>query len=250
MTDTDTKQNPITTAHEKVVETAKDQTASKPVRSYRFYIFQLFLMTAIVGFAVLTVLARTAAYFPIDLLVTQSFQAFQPYGLLPLMRFISWFGFFPQTLLVIAGLVFFLLVIRFKWEALMAVTAAAAAMILNTVVKFFVARPRPGQSLVHVFAEVGGFSFPSGHVMFYTAFYGFLAFIAYTHLKQGWLRIIMVTIFTLMVVLVGPSRIYLGEHWASDVLGGYLLGSLTLIGAIQLYKRGRPRFLDEAKTGV
>ena len=49
-------------------------------------------------------------------------------------------------------------------------------------------------------------------------------------------------VFGLLVLLIGVSRIYVGEHWASDVLGAYLLGSLTLVGILQLYRWGKPRF--------
>jgi len=55
-------------------------------------------------------------------------------------------------------------------------------------------------------------------------------------------RTLLVVFFGLLVLLIGISRIYVGEHWASDVLGAYLLGTLTLVAIIQLYRWGKPRF--------
>jgi undecaprenyl-diphosphatase len=95
---------------------------------------------------------------------------------------------------------------------------------------------------VHVFRHVTETSFPSGHVVTYTAFFGFLWFMAYTVLKHSWQRTALLFLLGGLVVLVGPSRIYLGEHWFSDVIGAYLLGSLWLSLSIYLYRWGKPRF--------
>ncbi len=93
-----------------------------------------------------------------------------------------------------------------------------------------------------VLQELASYSFPSGHVMLYTAFFGFLTFLSFSLLKPSWKRRLLTLFFLSLVFLVGPSRIYLGQHWASDVFAGYLLGSLWLLLAIQLYRWGKPRF--------
>jgi undecaprenyl-diphosphatase len=86
------------------------------------------------------------------------------------------------------------------------------------------------------------YSFPSGHVMFYTGFFGFIWFLAFTLLKPSLTRNLLLIFFGSLVLLVGASRIYRGEHWASDVLGAYLLASLTLVVIIQIYRWGKNRF--------
>jgi undecaprenyl-diphosphatase len=93
-----------------------------------------------------------------------------------------------------------------------------------------------------VLATLTDSSFPSGHVMFYTGFYGFIIFLAYTLMKPSIRRTLLVVVFGLLVLLIGVSRVYVGEHWASDALGAYLLGTLTLVAIIQLYRWGKPRF--------
>jgi membrane-associated phospholipid phosphatase len=73
-------------------------------------------------------------------------------------------------------------------------------------------------------------------------FFGFLLFLAFTLLKSSWERTLLIIFFTGLIALVGISRIYEGEHWASDVLAAYLLGSLWLTLSIYGYRWGKPRF--------
>jgi undecaprenyl-diphosphatase len=124
----------------------------------------------------------------------------------------------------------------------MALIAALFTTGINVVVKDLVQRPRPTPNLVNVFAKLTSYSFPSGHVMYYLVFFGFIWFLAFTLLKPSLKRTILLVFFGILIVLVGVSRVYLGEHWTSDVLGSYLLGSLTLAAIIQFYLWGKKRF--------
>jgi membrane-associated phospholipid phosphatase len=109
-------------------------------------------------------------------------------------------------------------------------------------VKDLVRRPCPTPNLVNVFAKLPRYSFPSGHVMFYLGFFGFIWFLAFTLLKPSLKRSLLLVILGILTVLIGVSRVTLGEHWTSDVLGSYLLGSLTLAAIIQFSLWGKKRF--------
>ncbi|HUS15199.1 MAG TPA: phosphatase PAP2 family protein [Chloroflexia bacterium] len=114
--------------------------------------------------------------------------------------------------------------------------------LVTIVVKQTVGRPRPTKDLVRVVHNLGETSFPSGHVVHYVTFYGFLFYIFFTHLKQGQWRNAGLCVLAALVLLVGPSRVYMGEHWPSDVGGAYLVGSLWLAVEIVAYLEMKARF--------
>jgi undecaprenyl-diphosphatase len=109
---------------------------------------------------------------------------------------------------------------------------------LSTVLKAAMDRPRPvgGTDLRVVVAPLGGSSFPSGHVITYVGTYGFLAYLADTLLRDPLTRRVATGGFVALVLLVGPSRIYQGHHWPTDVSASYLLGTTYLIAVIAGYR--------------
>ena len=122
--------------------------------------------------------------------------------------------------------------------------ALVGVVLLNQVCKFIVQRPRPeGFRLI---AE-SGYSFPSGHSMVAMAFYGLLAWMAWRHERDAVVRRISVTGFALVVVLVGISRIYLGVHYASDVIAGFCLAAAWLAVYTTVVA---PIFLPEETTSL
>lgn len=195
-----------------------------------------------VAFAILTFLVVTVPTFPIDLKITHGLQSINNSFFSWLMTFISWAGISPQSFIITAIIIVLIYVLGYHWEATASLIAASTVELLNLLIKVLVHRVRPSVNLVHVTSLLKSYSFPSGHVMFYIGFFGFLCFLIFTILKPSWLRTSMLVIFGGHVVLVGISRIYLGEHWPSDVAGAYLLGGLCLIGYIQLYRWGKARF--------
>ncbi|MGO4987169.1 MAG: phosphatase PAP2 family protein [Gallicola sp.] len=98
--------------------------------------------------------------------------------------------------------------------------------IINTSLKYLIQRPRPeGYRLI----EQGGFSFPSGHSMSSMAFYGFLIYLVHKKVKNEKKSKIYTAVFSILIILIGLSRIYLGVHYASDVLAGFSVGLSYLI---------------------
>jgi undecaprenyl-diphosphatase len=212
-----------------------------PTRHYRAAAFQAYVLVAMALFVALAVAAHFIPYFPIDLTITHAIQSSHGAAFDALMRGISWLGFMPQVTLLAAVVILILFVTGLRWEA---VTAAFAmgGVAFGGLVKAIVTRPRPSADLVHVFQELPTSGFPSGHTLMAGAFYGFLAFLVYTLLKPSWLRNLVLVVFAVVIALMGPSRIYLGEHWFSDVAGAYVLSSLWLALTIRVYRWGKPRF--------
>jgi membrane-associated phospholipid phosphatase len=101
----------------------------------------------------------------------------------------------------------------------------------NTVIKDIVHRTRPHTIYVE-HMRIHSYSFPSGHSFGATVFYGLLAYLAYQHLPRPWSFTVPV-LLTILIILVGISRVYLGAHFPSDVIIGWLLGGLSLLAIIK-----------------
>ena len=110
------------------------------------------------------------------------------------------------------------------------------ALPINAIVKNIVDRHRPGEAEAKIHpGPRWGFSYPSGHSMGAAAFYGFLAFLCWILIPELPLRIALTSMFALLPILVGLSRVYLGAHWASDVVGGWAGGLFVATPLALLY---------------
>jgi membrane-associated phospholipid phosphatase len=213
-----------------------------PVRRYRAALFQAALVGMACAFAGLTFLVKITPFFALDLQITQTLQQFNSPAISFFMRLISWPGFNPQATILSALIILLISTSGLRWEAAATLIAAVLSTLINILVKGLIQRPRPTPDLVSVFSTLSSFSFPSGHVMLYLDLFGFVGFLAFSLLKPSLRRSLILALCGSLIALVGVSRIYLGEHWASDVLGSYLLGSLVLAAVIRIYLWGKPRF--------
>jgi membrane-associated phospholipid phosphatase len=237
-----TSQKPVEKVKDAAQQAAKKETTSRPKREYRTFLFQVSLFAAIGAFAVLTFMVKTIPSFPIDLEIARALQSINSPIFAALMNLISWPGFSPQSFIISALIVVVIYTLGLQWEAITALVAALLPPLVNVLVKDWIRRPRPTIDLVQVFGVLNSYSFPSGHVMFYVGFFGFVWFLVYTLLKRSWRRTLLLIFLGSLIALVGISRIYLGQHWPSDVLGAYLLGGLTLVAILEFYRWGKKRF--------
>ncbi len=107
--------------------------------------------------------------------------------------------------------------------------------LMNRLIKYIVKRPRP-QELALVIEN--GYSFPSAHSMVSFAFYGFIIYLIMRSNVGKKNKIVITALLSLIVVLIGISRVYLGVHYATDVLGGFLIGLIYLVIFIKfVYKK-------------
>jgi membrane-associated phospholipid phosphatase len=122
-------------------------------------------------------------------------------------------------------------------EAAVLLGVVLVGQILKISVKDFIDRPRPQQDVVRVLIDAKEiYSFPSGHTVHYTVFFGFLWFLTFALVNDRKLRWPLLAIWAGLILGVGLARIYLGAHWVSDVLGGYLLGGSVLSAGVAFYR--------------
>jgi membrane-associated phospholipid phosphatase len=232
--------NPVKTWQQTI--DAKGAVVPPAGRRYRAEVFQGYMILAVVVFFILAVLAHTVAYFTFDVTITHAVQTFNAGWFDALMYALSWIGFAPQVWIISLVVLLFLYASGLHWETVVTFVSLVGITALGTGIKLLVDRPRPSADLVNVLSQLKDNSFPSGHVLYFTTFVGFLLFLSYTLLKHSWWRTTLLIIFGGMVALIGLSRIYEGQHWASDVIGAYLLGSVWLGLSILVYRWGKPRF--------
>lgn len=196
------------------------------------------LRAGIAGFAALTVLVQTKQGEAIDRAITARLQTIRHPLVERAMTVVSWFGFPPQSRVLPLAYAAVLWIARLRLEAVFQLAAAGTGL-LSTIVKSFMRRPRPiaGKHLRVVAAPLGGSSFPSGHVMTYVGVYGWMAIMAQRLVRPALLRRLVVAALTTLITAIGPSRIYLGHHWPSDVAASYLLGSSYLAALLVAYRR-------------
>lgn len=195
----------------------------------------------LVALILLAVAAHAHTLLPFDLPFTREVQEHPTTIVSGILTFVSAIGYFPYAEIIIGACVLALVVLRLRLEAIFLV-ATALADALGALIKAVVNRHRPSPALVHVVQKLNSPSFPSGHTLHYTVFYGFLAFVLITSFRASWWRNVLVAICFALIVLVGISRVYLGEHWLTDVLGGYLLGGLFLLPLVAAYLWARAHF--------
>ena len=99
-------------------------------------------------------------------------------------------------------------------------------ILINLILKNIFVRNRPN---ILIIIKEGGYSFPSGHSMISIALYGYLFYLAYKKIDNRILKILVCLLLSIIIMLIGISRIYLGVHYASDVLAGYLVSVSILI---------------------
>jgi len=177
----------------------------------------------------------TSPPMPWDQRVTRWIQAIRPPGMRRFMLAVSWPGWPPRNwaLTIIGALALFRGGFRVApWIVLAALPVEGAV----TGMKYWINRERPIRPSPAPRFWPSDPSFPSGHTVQYTLLFGFMAHLARLYVHQQMVRRLLLTMSGLFVLLIGPSRIYLGHHWPTDVLAGYSLGLGLLFSFVQLYE--------------
>ncbi|HEV7235103.1 MAG TPA: phosphatase PAP2 family protein [Ktedonobacteraceae bacterium] len=202
-------------------------------RGTMFLAFYLWLLS---GAVMLSFIARRTQFFPGDMSITKELQKRHNPLLRKFMIGISEIGFPKLAVPITVCIASIFWALRFRLEALF-ILLTSSSNILNALVKHLIKRPRPTNELVTVVRVINEPSFPSGHVMHYTNFFGLLIYLLATNWHSSRLRNILIATCTSLIVAIGPSRVYLGAHWPSDVMAGYLYGGLWFGGLMTVYLR-------------
>lgn len=144
----------------------------------------------------------------------------------PLMRIITEMGGTAGMIIICAVSALCLFLMKKRILALCMISNLAITAASNVVLKHIFIRPRPtGFRLI----EISGYSFPSGHSMASMAFYGFLIYLVWHKVEIKWQRYLLCALLGGLILLIMVSRIYLGVHYASDVLAGASIALVILI---------------------
>jgi len=140
-----------------------------------------------------------------------------------------------DTVTIIAFCIVLLILPNRKTYGLPVSLACLGGVAIYKPLKHFVLRARPDASL-HLVTQ-GGYSFPSGHSVTSIVFYGLMLYLIQKHCKNKKLKTVLSWICGILAVIIGPSRIYVGVHWPTDVLAGWCLGGGILIIAILILEK-------------
>jgi membrane-associated phospholipid phosphatase len=162
-----------------------------------------------------------------------------------IMRFVSFFA-SADYLLVVPPLVVlvFAWFRHLQWFALKVLVISLTSTMLNQALKRVFERPRPETAML----EQSGLSFPSGHAMIGGSFYGLLIYIVWRTVPNPIWRWLLTIVLTLLLLLIGYSRIYLNVHYATDVLAGFSAGILWLLISVFFMRKLEKLYFQKVES--
>jgi undecaprenyl-diphosphatase len=196
------------------------------------------MVLLLISFFAVGILVRYSFLQPLDVRVSTELQETSGAPLDQIMLAATFLG---STVVVcsLAAVIALLLAKKKHGRAGWFVLFSLLSIPLDMVLKQIWARARPDQNIVHVVVQRVGFSFPSGHALVGTSFYGCLAVLAWVHLRDHAVRKPLVIGLGALPILIDVSRVYLGAHWLSDVIGGTTVGLILLVVLTSWYRHDK-----------
>lgn len=198
---------------------AKEVLAGDPHASARAWLWPIVVAVAI-AFALDTYLVATRPLLPFDVPVAMFVQSF-PWG--PVKYLFEAINFAAGTWQIVVGALAILGMALYERRAGWLMLIGSVSSVLDNLIKLLMARQRPSADLVHILTPAPGYSYPSGHAVFFTWLAFMLAFSLAPHIRPN-RRWILWTGAAAVIVLACLARVWAGDHWPSDVAGGFLLG--------------------------
>lgn len=196
-------------------------------------------LVSFVGFIAVSLLVRANHIVRLDGYILSFIQGTETAWLTTIMKFFTFIGTIRFIAVLSLFVLFFLLkVLKHRLEILIYLAVVFCTPILNRLLKLYFERARPD---LHRLIEIGGYSFPSGHAMNAFSFYSILAFLLWRHVPTPAGRVAVILFSGFMIAAIGISRIYLGVHYPSDVIAGYLASGFWVTTVIWVFQRYQER---------
>ena len=197
-------------------------------------------LICVVGFALTSLFISDHKIINFDRDIIAAIQGLESPLLTKVMKFFTFVGSAPVVIVLIILLIIILYkVLHHRLELILLISTIIGSAVLNQILKQVFHRFRPN---FHRLIDISGYSFPSGHAMNAFTVYVIISFLLWRHIPSKWGRSLLICISTVMILAIGISRIYLGVHYPSDIIGGYLASGFWLAVAIwffQYYKEKR-----------
>jgi undecaprenyl-diphosphatase len=213
--------------------------------SLKFLVSRVFVVSlfSLMLFSLVAIMIRADRLVDFDLTVITAVQSHEAPFITSIMKFFTEIGSTKIVVILCLFIIFFLYkVLHHRMELLLFIGVVAGSPILNLLLKETFQRARPD---LHVLIEIGGYSFPSGHAMNAFTIYGILTFLLWRHIFNKSGRTLLLIVSSFFIIMIGISRIYLGVHYPSDIIGGYFASGFWLAASIwffQWYMERRPQF--------
>ncbi|MGG0657706.1 phosphatase PAP2 family protein [Rummeliibacillus pycnus] len=210
------------------------------------YLLSAFLVAlfSLIGFSSIAILISDHKIVRFDQTIISFIQGLESPMLTIVMKFFTYLGSFPIVMVLFIVVSYYLyIVVKHRAEFLLFGTVIIGTVILNQILKLLFHRARPD---FHRLIEAGGYSFPSGHAMSAFSFYGIVAFLLWRHIPTRLGRTVLVLISAIFILMIGISRIYLGVHYPSDIVGGYFASGLWLTIAIWFFQRYKEKQYEKS----
>jgi undecaprenyl-diphosphatase len=191
-------------------------------------------LVSLMAFSFVAILIRADRIVDFDHTIIRAVQSQESPFLTNVMEFFTVVG-STQVVIVLSLLIIFFLykVLHHRKELILFIAVVAGSPLLNLLLKEIFQRARPD---LHRLIEIGGYSFPSGHAMNAFTVYGILTFLLWRHIFTRTGRTLLLLFSAFVVFMIGVSRIYLGVHYPSDVIGGYFASGFWLATSIWFFQ--------------
>lgn len=195
----------------------------------------LISMISLAGFVTLAGLVKRQSLATFDLAIITTVQAWEHPLLTDLAIGLSFIGSIgPVIVLCLIVIAVLYWVLGHRVEILLLIVVVFGSSILNLLLKWVFQRARPE---IHRLIEITGYSYPSGHSMVAFSFYSVLSYLLWRHTDSRAGRGILISLSVIMILGIGLSRVYLGVHYPSDIVGGYLAACAWVGFLVRSYEK-------------